>query len=373
LILPPRARVASPSIDRELTLRELNRATLARQLLLERSELQPAEAIARVAGLQAQKREMPYLGLWSRLRDFRREQLHELAESGEVVRASLMRFTLQLFTAADYSELRADLQPALTRNLIAFVGKRIEGLDREPVLATARAALEQRPLTFAELRELLAERFPDWDTPALALLVRSELPLVQVAGDPKWGWPATPAYALAAERVTPAKGPHELIRRYLAAFGPAKTADVQAWSGLAGLRASVKELAPELESYRDEQGKELLDLPGAPLPGGDTPVPPLFLPELDNAILSHADRSRMIADEHRPRVFLTGGRVLATFLLGGFVAGTWKIEREGRRSSTLLIEPFGRLAKADRTALGEEGERLLRFAEGDTAAGIRFK
>src|SRR3954451_15548735 len=145
-----------------LTLRELNRATLARQLLLERSKLGPAEAIAQVAGLQAQKREMPYVGLWSRLLDFRREHLHELAERGDVVRASLMRFTLQLFTAADYAELRADLQPALTRSLRAFVGKRIEGLDQEPVLATARAAFSERPLTFAELRALLAELFPDW-------------------------------------------------------------------------------------------------------------------------------------------------------------------------------------------------------------------
>jgi DNA glycosylase AlkZ-like len=351
-----------------LTLRELNRATLARQLLLERSALQPAEAIAQVAGLQAQKREMPYVGLWSRLRGFRREQLHELAERGDVVRASLMRFTLQLFTAADYAELRADLQPALTRSLRAFVAKRIEGLDQEPVLATARAALSERPLTFAELRELLAERFPDWDTPALALLVRSELPLVQVAGDPVWGWPATPAYELAEERVAAARGPHELVRRYLAAFGPAKVADVQAWSGLAGLRATVKELVPELVSYRDEQGKELVDLPGAPLPDAAAPAPPLFLPELDNAILAHADRSRMIADEHRSHVFLSAGRVRATFLLDGFVAGTWKLEDR----STLVVEPFSRLSKADRTALGVEAEGLLRFMAGAAAAGVRF-
>src|SRR5215210_2040322 len=210
--------------DRELTLRELNRALLARQLLLERSELSVPEAVSAVGGLQAQVRQMPYIGLWSRLRDFSRDQLHEPARSGEVVRATLMRLTLQLWTAADYLELRADLQPALTRTMRGFVGKRIVGLEPEPVLTVARTALEQGPLTFAELRKLLADRFPDWDTPALALLVRSELPLVQVGGDPNWGWPATPAYALAEQqlgrRPAPPSGPGALIRRHLAAFGP---------------------------------------------------------------------------------------------------------------------------------------------------------
>jgi hypothetical protein len=358
-----------------LGLRELNRATLARQLLLERGSLPVADAISRVGGLQAQVRQMPYIGLWSRLRDFSRAQLHEPARSGEVVRASLMRFTLQVWTAADYLELRADLQPALTRGMRGFVGKRIAGLEPETVLAYARAALEDGPLTFAELRELLAERFPDRDTPGLALLVRSELPLVQVGGDPKWGWPATPAYGLAAQqlgRSPAAAGPHELIRRHLAAFGPAAARDVQTWSGLAGLKAAVKQLEPELVVLRDQRGKELLDLPGAPLPDGDTPVPPLFLPEYDNAILSHADRTRMVPDEHRSRVFVGAGRVRATFLLDGFVAGTWKIEREGKRKATLLVEPFGRLAKADRLALTEEGERLLDFIEEDAASGVRF-
>jgi hypothetical protein len=353
--------------DRELTLRELNRALLARQLLLQRSELSVPEAVSAVGGLQAQVRQMPYIGLWSRLRDFSRDQLHERARTGEVVRATLMRLTLQLWTAADYVELRADLQPALTRAMRGFVGKRIVGLEPEPVLAVARAAFEEGPLTFAELRELLAARFPDWDTPGLALLVRSELPLVQVGGDPKWGWPATPAYALAEQRLgrppAPPRDASELIRRHLAAFGPSSARDVQTWSGLTGLKAPAKALEAELVVLRDHEGKELLDLPGAPLPDGDLPVAPLFLPEYDNAILSHADRTRMVPDEHRSKVFLTGGRVRATFLIDGFVAGTWKIEREGKRRATLRMEPFGRLAKADRAALREEGERLLRFAE----------
>jgi hypothetical protein len=338
--------------------------------------LSAPEAISAVGGLQAQVRQMPYVGLWSRLRAFSREQLHEPAGSGEVVRASLMRFTLQVWTAADYLELRADLQPALTRAMRGFVGKRIVGLEPEPVLALARAALEEGALTFAELRQLLAGRFPGWDTAALALLVRSELALVQMGGDPKWGWPATPAYGLAEQQLgrppCAAAGPRELIRRYLAAFGPGNARDVQTWSGLTGLKAAVKELEPELVVLRHENGNELLDLPRAPLPDGDTPVPPLFLPEYDNAILSHADRTRMVPDEHRTKVFLTGGRVRATFLLDGFVAGTWKIEREGKRNATLVVEPFGCVAKADREGLTEEGERLLLFAEEEAAAGVRF-
>jgi hypothetical protein len=358
--------VASPAVDRVLTLRELNRALLARQLLLQRSELSALDAVGATGGLQAQVRQMPHIGLWSRLRDFRREQLNEPAAGGHAVRASLMRFTLQVWTAADYLELRADLQPALTRAMRGFVGKRIVGLDPEPVLALAREALEQGPLTFAALRGLLADRFPAWDTPALALLVRSELPLVQVGGDPKWGWPATPAFGLAEQQLgrplAPPQGPGELIRRYLAAFGPGSARDVQTWSGLTGLKAALKELEPELVILRDECGNELFDLPGAPLPDGHTPAPPLFLPEYDNAILSHADRSRIVPEEHRSKVFVGAGRVLATFLLDGFVAGTWKIEREGRRAR-IALEPFGRLAKADRAALEAEGERLLRFVE----------
>jgi len=358
-------------VERALTLRELNRATLARQLLLERPALPVAEAVARVAGLQAQKREMPYIGIWSRLRGFRREQLHEPAVRGEVVRASLMRFTLQLWTAADYAALRADLQPALTRAMRAFVGKRLAGLDEQPVLAAARAALEREPLTFARLRSLLAELEPEWDTPALALLVRSELPLVQLPGDPKWGWPATPAYAL-AEPPAAARGPHELIRRYLAAFGPATVRDFQTWSGLAGVKAAARELEPELVVLRDERGAELLDLPGAPLPDGDAPVPARFLPELDNAILSYADRARIVADEHRQAVFRPAGVVRATFLLDGFVAGCWKLERKGR-AAALVVEPFGRLRKAEREELAEEGERLLRFAEEEGPREVRFE
>jgi hypothetical protein len=155
--------------------------------------------------------------------------------------------------------------------------------------------------------------------------------------------------------------PDELVLRYLRAFGPAGVADVQKWCGLTRLGEVVERLRPRLRSFRDEAGRELFDLPRAPRPDPDTPAPPRFLAEYDNVLLSHADRTRIMAAEHRWGVFTVNGRVLGTILVDGFVAGTWAIARDGGRA-TLRIQPFARLAKADRAALAEEGERLLGFA-----------
>ncbi len=350
--------------DRVLTLRELNRATLARQMLLERAAVPVSEAVERLVGLQAQVPYPPYVGLWTRLRDFRREELTRLIEDRQVVRATLMRSTLHLMTADDYLLLRPALQPALTRSMNSLTGKRIEGLDIDRLVGAARAYFEEGPRTFAGLRTLLSELEPERDQSALAYVVRTQLPLVQVPSGGPWGYsgkaPFTTAEAWLGRTLSGSADPRGLVLHYLAAFGPATVRDVQAWSGSVRLKEPVEEIKPELRTFRDERGNELIDLPDAPLPPADTPAPPRFVPDYDNLVLSHADRTRVIPDEHRKKVFLSAARVRATFLVDGFVGGAWKIEKT-RKTARLVIEPFEPLSSEDRDALAEEGERLVRF------------
>jgi hypothetical protein len=223
---------------------------------------------------------------------------------------------------------------------------------------------------------VLSRLEPDRDPGVLAYAVRTHLPLVQVPSGGVWGYsgnaPFTTAESWLGRRLSGSGDPRDLVLRYLAAFGPATVKDVQAWSGLVRLKDRIRELKPELRSFRDERGNELLDLPDAPLPPADTPAPVRFVPDYDNLILSHADRRRVIADEYRSKVFLSAGRVRATFLVDGFVCGTWKIERT-RGMATLVIEPFELLSREARLALLEEGERLIRFAEeGAEAFEVRF-
>jgi len=353
--------------DRVLTLRELNRATLARQLLLERASIGPTEALERVAGVQAQSPAPAFIGLWTRLRDFAREDLIGAIERREVVRATMMRATLHLFTATDYRRLRPAIQPALSRDA-ERVRARVEGLDVEGLLRAARRYLKKEPRSFVDLRNHLTEREPGRDPSALGYTVRMHLPLIQVPSADTWGYSSTAPYATAESWLGKPLGrstkPHELIRRYLAAFGPSTVADLQAWSGLTGMKATFEKLRSELRTFRDERGRELFDVQDGALPDADTPAAARFVPDYDNLILSHADRTRLIADEHKPSVFLKAARVRATVLLDGFVAGTWKIER-ARGGATLLVEPFRRLSKADRAELKHEGEELLRFVEPD--------
>ena len=349
---------------RVLTLRELNRATLDRQMLLERQDILALDAVERLAGLQAQVPSPPYVGLWTRLKDFRREELTRLMEERQVVRATLMRATLHLMTAEDYLLLRPALQPALTRSMNSIAGKRLEGLDLDRLVGTAREYFESGPRPFADFRLLLAELEPDRDQSALAYAVRTQLPLVQVPTGSVWGYsgkvPFTTAENWLGRELSGSEDPRGLVLKYLAAFGPATVRDIQTWSGRMGLKQTVEEINPELRIFRDENDNELLDLPDAALPSGDTPAPPRFVPDYDNLVLSHADRGRVISDEHRKKVFLSAARVRATFLIDGFVRGAWKVEKT-RRAAALVIEPFERLSRGDRDALSEEGERLVRF------------
>jgi hypothetical protein len=193
-----------------------------------------------------------------------------------------------------------------------------------------------------------------------------------------WGYsgkaPFTTAESWLGRPFSGTDDPRELVLRYLAAFGPATVRDVQTWSGRTGLKLPVEDIKPGLRLFRDERGNELLDLPDAPLPDPDTPAPPRFVPDYDNLVLSHADRGRVIPDEHRKKVFLSAARVRATFLIDGFVRGAWKVEKS-RRTATLRIEPFETLSREDREALRDEGERLVRFVaepQGAEAFEVRF-
>ena len=364
--------------ERVLTLRELNRATLARQMLLDRWKLPAVEAIEHLVGIQAQAPNPPYVGLWTRLEDFRPGELARLITDRRAVRIALMRNTVHLVTARDCLKLRPLVQPILDRGLYASRAHRadLEGVDIEALVAAGRTLLEERPRTAKELGQLLQEHWPDRDPATLARAIRHLLPLVQVPPRGVWGKSGQAAHTTAeswlGRPLDPNPSPDEMVVRYLGAFGPATVKDVQTWSGLTRLGEVVDRLRPHLLSFRDERGRELFDLPDAPRPDPDTLSPPRFLPEFDNLILSHDDRTRIVSDDYRRVIASRNGMVPATVLVSGFVSGTWKIEKT-RRAATLVIEAFEPLPKDARTALVEEGEQLVRFAGADAASfEVRF-
>lgn len=344
-------------------------------MLLAREQSSPGAVCERLLGLQAQWPKPPFVGIWSRLAGFEREQLCRLVRSRKLVRGTMMRGTLHLMTAPDYRRLRPAIQPMLSRGLQSILQARGTKVDSDALVAEARAFLVAGPRTFEEIREHLLGLHPTTDERAMGYAVRMSLPLVMVPTDATWGYPAIAAFAeaedwlgkpLAAGDALP-----DLVMRYFAAFGPASVSDVQTWSGLQGLRAVVDTLRPQLRIFRDERGRELFDVPDGPRPAGDTPAPVRFIAEYDNLLLAHQDRRRIVADEHRARVYLPGLRVAATYLIDGFVGGTWKLETK-RGVATLSLSAFGTLAKAARAALEREGEALVAFLEPDKTADIRI-
>jgi hypothetical protein len=350
-----------------LSLHALNRATLARQLLLQRARLTPLQAIRRLVALQAQAPNPPYLALWSRLEGFAAPQLTRLIERGTVLRSALLRTTLHLVAASEYAGLRQLLQPVMARGLQGAYGRALKGLDLAPVLAHGAGLLAAGALTHGELGRELQKRWPERDHEALAAAMRNLAPLVHQPPAGTWDSHAHARLALAAGAATPAEEPDRhvalcgLALRYLAAFGPASAADMSAWCGLSGLAPVFDTLRPRLREFRDEQGRVLFDLPRAPRPDPEAPCPPRLLGEWDNLLLSHDDRSRVLSDRHRAQVFTANGLVRGTALLDGFVAGTWTLER-GRTQARLAVTPFVRWPAAARAALHEEGLGLLGFA-----------
>jgi hypothetical protein len=274
-----------------------------------------------------------------------------------------MRATLHAVSASDFRSFRPAVQPVLSA-AFAGVNKRITGgVEVDEVLPVARSLLEESPRTFNELRALLSERFPDVNHRGLGYAARTHLPLTMVPTDDRWAFPRDAQFALA--ECDDAASPSDLVRRYLAAFGPASATDVQTWSGLKGA-AEVLEAMDGLERFSVGR-RTLFDLPDAPRPDADVPAPVRFLPEFDNLVLAHADRTRLLDDDHRPLVVTKNLRVKATFLVDGRVAGVWKVARSGKRA-VLTLEPFKRLRKAATKELETEAEALLRFVEEDAGS-----
>jgi hypothetical protein len=334
-------------------------------MLLARESVPAVEAIERLGGMQAQDPAPPFVGLWTRIAGFDPDELRRALADAEVVRATLLRGTLHLFSRRDYLRFRATLQRMLLAAASGNLGDRSAGLDVDAALAATRELLEAGPRTQSELRALLHERFPDVSDRALGLIARCGTPMVMRPVDHPWSFPRDSAFVLASEvlgaQPDPEERPDELVRRCLAAFGPASATDVRTWSGLAGVAKTIEGMRDELVVLRLGR-RELFDLPDAPRPGPDADAPVRYLPEFDNLLLSHADRTRVIADEHRPFVFSKNLRVKATFLVDGRVAGTWSVKRT-RKVATLTLEPFGKLAKGTLRELEREGEPLARMVE----------
>jgi hypothetical protein len=364
-----------PGVGETLSLRDLNRATLERQLLLRRSPLSALATLEHLVGMQAQTPHTAYVGLWTRLQGFRGDDLSTLLLERSVVRMALMRGTIHLVTARDAWALRPLVQPVMDRVQKSQFGKRLAGVDLDEVVAMGRAFVDEQPRTFKALGDHLLTRWPDRDRFGLEQAVRTGVPLVQVPPRGLWGRSGPIAHTSIDSWLgePPADLPSldAVLTRYVAAFGPVSVMDAQAWCGLTKLGEVFERLRPSLIAFRDEGGRELFDLPDAPRPDPDTPAPPRFLYDFENMLLSYADRSRVIAPE-MVRGLERTQESLSTFTLDGFVAGIWGVERD-RGRVTLTITPLAPLSKAAVTALSAEGAGLLAFLAADaTDRDIRF-
>jgi hypothetical protein len=344
-----------------LSQRALNRALLARQLLLERSNTSLTDALEQVGGLQTQYAPAGYIGLWSRLEGFERPMLTRGLEGRDVIQATMMRATIHMVSAADYWPMTAG-QRRVRREWFANVARReIATLDMEAAADATRQELADGPMRMTELTQRLVAR---GFTPQAAKWVGMWVDLVRVPPSGTWERRRADVYGLAEAWLEPApdgltegEGIELLIRRYLGAFGPAALKDVASWMGLnVGQMRHVAD-AMELGTFRDEAGRPLVDLPAAPLPDPDTPAPVRFLPVWDATLLVHARRTQILPEAYRSRIFNTKTpHSVNTFLVDGRVAGSWRYG-EGR----IELDPFEPLDRATRAALDEEAERLAAF------------
>lgn len=361
-----------------LTLRELNRATLARQLLLERVPLDVPTAVQRLCALQAQRPRAPYVALAARLEGFEREDLSRALHERSVVRATLMRETLHLVTAEDYPHDAAAMAPYFNRLRKKYLP---EGVDMARVVELAahcEAALAE-PLEATALRPILAELEARMDDDRVWRRVRTNALILHVPGDEPHAFGQRNRFVaaaawLGAQEAEGAEGTRRLVQRALASFGPSSRADLAAFTGLAVAAIApaldaLDALGPELERLTDESGRELYDLPGAPRPPEDTPAPLRLLGEWDNVLLAHADRRRMFDDETRRRVIRKNGDVLPTILVDGVVAGTWRWRRK-QDLATLEATPFVKLTRPLKADLEREAVLTLPVLE---PAAARFE
>lgn len=351
-----------------LTQPELNRATLARQLLIEPGGIDVVAAVERIGGLQAQEPASPHIALWARLAGFEVATLDAAFRDRRVVKATLMRMTVHAVSRDDYLHILPAIQPRLRA---ARRGRAADAPSGEvDGLADAALAFAAVPRTNVEMRDhveaLAGEGAQDawWR-------VRLHAPFVHVPVDAAWSFGRRPVLmgapaAVGGEFAPESEAVRRLVLRHLRAFGPATVADIGNWSGLpvTRLRTAVAELDAEdcLRRFSDERGRELLDVEDGLLPGGDSPAPPRLLPMWDSVLLAHADRSRIVPEEYRSRVVMRNGDVLPTFLVDGGVAGLWWAE-VGRERTRIRLEPFARLQPDVRRDLEDLGERLAMFVE----------
>lgn len=349
-----------------LTQRALNRATLARQYLLERAPTPAIDAIEHLAGMQSQAPLAPYVGLWTRLQDFAPGELSALTEQRHVVRLHLMRNTVHLVSARDCLNWRALFHPLHAAAFNAHFRHGTDGVDRDALLSQAKQLLEQQPRTRGELGKLLAQRWPDADPNALAYAATHHIALCQVPPRGIWGnngpaaWAPVESWLGAPLRSASVDA---LVLRYLGAFGPASVADIQMWSGLTRLREVVERLP--VRTFHGQERQALYDLPDAPRPAEDIPAPPRFLPEYDNLLLSHKDRTRVIPGNRSVPLPPGNGATTGTVLIDGMWQGTWQI-----RDKTLRIQPFTKLPRADHDTLLTEAAQLCAFIAPQTTYDI---
>ncbi|MDX3067011.1 winged helix DNA-binding domain-containing protein [Streptomyces clavifer] len=358
-----------------LDARALNRATVARQLLLDRADVPVLDAVAHLGGLQAQEPQEPFVGLWSRLRAFDPATLSGLLAGRSVVRTHLMRRTVHLVTADDALAWRGRHEAMLRQRVLGTYRRELEGVDLAELAAAGRAVMaDGEPRTMTELARAVAGRWPDPGPRALGeMLIAALVPMAQMPPRGLWRTKAgvrnVPLASWLGREVDPPSPDGSdpvgqvLVRRYLAAFGPAATADLRAWCGVAGLPAAVAASREELVAFRDERGRELLDLPNAPRPGPDVPAPVRFLPTFDNVVLGYDDRTRIIDDAHRG-LSVTGARFV---LVDGRVAATWTVQ-----AGTVTVSPLHRLSPADRARVAEEGEALASFLSDGESRRVRL-
>ncbi|WP_329026347.1 winged helix DNA-binding domain-containing protein [Streptomyces sp. NBC_00690] len=358
-----------------LATRALNRATLARQLLLDRADLPVLGAVAHLGGLQAQEPQEPFVGLWSRLGRFDPATLSNLLTQRNVVRMHLMRRTVHLVTADDALAWRARHDGMLRQRVLGTYRRELDGVDLDELtVAGLEVMADEEPRSMSQLARALGERWPDPGPRALGeLLIAALLPTTQLPPRGLWRTKGGARYALLSSwlgrSIDPAAPPgtdpvgEALVRRYLTAFGPAASADLRAWCGLTGLPKAIAAMREHLVSFRDERGRELLDLPDLPRPDPDTPAPVRFLPAFDNAILGYHDRSRIIDDAHRG-LSVAGERVV---LVDGRVSATWGVDDD-----TVVVTPLRPFSRTDRAGVAEQGGELASFLSDNESDRVRI-
>lgn len=367
-----------------LSLRQLNRATLARQLLLERVAEPAHEVIEHLVGLQAQEPQDPYIGLWSRITDFDPAELEQLLLDRRVVRLTVQRGTVHAVTADDCLVLRPLAMPILAQQLRNHPehGPKLDGVDLDAVMATASELLAARPRNSRQLRAALADHYPDHDAAALTFACRNRLAFVQVPPRGLWSrngevvgttaeaWLGKP---LATEADAPA-----VMRRYLAAFGPATVRDAATWSRYTGLRGVFERLRPELRTYHDADGREYFDIPDGPLPDPDVAAPVRLLPQYDNLLLSHADRTRFSSGADYSQIWLGQTGFVGSVLVDGTLAGMWRFDQPTRvainsAGPLVLTIRTSRLSRRARDEVAAEAERFAEFVAPAAHHDIRFE